>query len=90
MREVLPHAYCRILELYLMDRTPSSKIQRRNHNLKKSEAGVPEASVLGAVLYLIYKRDLATSQQKTVIFADDTAVLDPHENGLNEIPSHHQ
>jgi hypothetical protein len=47
-------------------------------NLRKIEAGVPEGSVLGPVLYLIYTRTSylpSSDNTRAAAFADDRAIL---------------
>ena len=60
--------------------TLSSKIYRQNQNIRKTKADVPQGSVSGTVLSLIYASDLLTSDNTTTAtFADVTAILATHE-----------
>jgi hypothetical protein len=80
IRKTLPRAYYRTLESYLKEKLFQVKLKNEITNLRKIEAGVPQGSVLGPVLYLTYTSDLPTSENTTATFADDTAILATNED----------
>lgn len=84
------------LKSFLQDRHFLVQNGEALSNLRDINAGVPQGSVLGPLLYLIYTSDLPTSDSITTgTFADDTAILASHQdpieatkllqNGLNDI-----
>jgi len=76
LRTVLPKQYTEILESYLAERFFRIKQGGAYSELKEIKAGVPQGSVLGPVLYLLYTSDLPMLENSTVVtFADDTAIL---------------
>jgi hypothetical protein len=81
IRKTLPHAYYRILESYLTDRCFQVKFKSEITTLSKTEAGVPQGSVLGPVLYRNYTSAHRTSDNTTAAaFAHDTAILATDED----------
>lgn len=72
----LPTDYYKILESYLKDRHFRIKYEDEYSSLKKITAGVPQGSVLGPTLYLLYTRDIPHDEDSTIAtFADDTAIM---------------
>ena len=76
LTQYLPKQYSQILESYITDRYFRVKQEEAYSELKEIRAGVPQGSVLGPVLYLLYTCDIPTIEIGTIAtFADDTAIL---------------
>jgi len=76
LRRILPPNYCDILDSYLTDRFFRVKNENHFSELKPITAGVPQGSILGPTLYLLYTHDIPCPENTTIAtFADDTAIL---------------
>ena len=67
---------------YLQDRTQITVIDQRSSNKSVVTYGVPQGSVLGPLLFLLYVNDIYSSSNKLnfYLFADDTNILYSHKN----------
>lgn len=77
----LPIQYSEILKFYISGRFFRVRHDNEYFELKKITAGVPQGSVLGPILYLLYTRDIPRDKNVMLAtFADDTALLAVDKN----------
>ena len=92
IRRYLPQNVHSVLESYLQDRSFQVKHNSAVTPEFQINAGVPQGSVLGPLLYLIYTSDIPTSNELvTSTFADDTAILSRHKSiilACNRLQTH--
>lgn len=64
---------------YLMDRTQFVQYKDTISNEMKITTGVPQGSILGPLLFIIYINDIAKVTKKFhfLIYADDTTLIEP-------------
>ena len=68
-------------ESYLTKRKQFVNIKGRSSSLLEIDLGVPQGSILGPLLFILYINDLPLSSKfLSLLFADDTTLLYTHEN----------
>uniref|UniRef100_A0A1B6DFT6 Reverse transcriptase domain-containing protein n=1 Tax=Clastoptera arizonana TaxID=38151 RepID=A0A1B6DFT6_9HEMI len=76
LRSILPYQFFLLLKSYLTDRKFRIRQEDVCSKLKDICVGVPQGSVLGPVLYLLYINDIPETYNTSIAtFADDTALL---------------
>ncbi len=79
--QYLPEHHVKLIQSYLTDRKFQVHQGDEKSEEKQTEAGVPQGSVLGPLLYLLFTADIPVNPETQVLtFADDTAILAAHEN----------
>ena len=78
---ILPKQFTNILQSYLQNRYFRIKKDNTYSNLKPINAGVPQGSILGPILYVLFTSDLPVPRNSVIAtFADDTCILAVGEN----------
>ncbi|KAF6208005.1 hypothetical protein GE061_016454 [Apolygus lucorum] len=82
LKPLLPDTYFRLIQSFISNRTFHVKCDEAQSPNCSINASVPQGSVWGPILYLIYVCDIPTSQSTTAaMFADDYAVLSRDSTG---------
>ncbi|PZC85941.1 hypothetical protein B5X24_HaOG214306 [Helicoverpa armigera] len=93
VKKLLPHSFFHIIKSYLSKRCFEVKFHHEPSTLHEIKSGVPQGSILGPVLYILYTADLPTTSKTTVAtyYADDTALLSTHTDPVttSEQLQHH-
>ena len=73
------------LESYLSCRKQRVVVNGKTSEWRETSAGVPQGSILGPLLFLVYINDIVDNiQSKIYIFADDTSIMRPITNAIED------
>lgn len=65
-----------LLESYLKNRKQKVRIGQNSSDFKNINTGVPQGTILGPLLFIIYVNDLLTNMPNNIVsYADDTAII---------------
>ncbi|BES96992.1 Retrotransposon protein [Nesidiocoris tenuis] len=83
IKPLLPDTYYRIIQSFLSNRTFHVKCDDACSSAQPIRASVPQGSVWGPILYLLYVGDIPTQRgTSSFMFADDHAVLARNSSGV--------
>jgi hypothetical protein len=81
IKRILPSGYFNLLKLYLNERHFETKINGETSSRFHIHSDVPQGSILGPLLYVLWPSDLPTSRETTLgTIADDTVIFATHED----------
>ena len=84
LKQTLTSNYYLLLKSYLADRNFAVRHNNTLSGHYPIEAGVPQGSVLGPLLFLIFTADIPKAENTTIAsFADDVAVLSVNEDPVS-------
>lgn len=80
IRKLIPQHF-NVLKSYIENRQFTVKHRGVISSIQSINSGVPQGSVLGPILYIMYTYDIPlSSNTTTATFADDTAIMASHED----------
>lgn len=86
LKTLLPTHFCEILCSYLSDRYYRVRCESQFSDLRPITSGVPQGSILGPLLYLIYTYDMPINRNCFIgTFADDTVLMSTGKNSSESI-----
>ena len=77
----------KLLEHYLANRFQYVKIESECSKMRSVKRGVPQGSILGPLLFLVYINDLGADenwQSKVIKYADDTVMIEKLNSGSDD------
>lgn len=81
IKKYLPHCFFFIMKSYLDKRCFEVKLNNVTSDLFEIKSGVPQGSILGPVLYLIFTTDVPVDDNTLIAtYADDTAITSVNAN----------
>jgi hypothetical protein len=83
LKAALPGPYYLLLKTYITDRYFQVRYNGTCSDCREVRSGVPQGSVLGSMLYLLFTEDLPTTDYTTIAtFADDAGLLVVHRDSV--------